>query len=119
MAKGRIAKLKTRIDALIAEEASLTQRVAQVVSVAPSAVDVAEWARELGTLLRAATVHPRKALFRLLVKELRVMSGEAIVPTYKIPALARPPPPEGQVVLIERCANRPNPTVRAEAIVAR
>ncbi len=45
MAKGRIAKLKTRIDALIAEEASLTQRVAQVVSVAPSAVDVAEWAR--------------------------------------------------------------------------
>lgn len=62
-------------------------------------------------------VQQRKALFRLLVKELRVMSGEAIVPTYKIPALARPP--EGQVVLIERCANRPNPTVRAQAIVAR
>ncbi len=91
----RIAKLKVRIDALIAEEASLTLQTAEGISDAPSAVDVAEWARELGTLLRAGTVQQRKALFRLLVKELRVMSREEILPTYKIPALVRAP--EGQV----------------------
>jgi hypothetical protein len=58
-------------------------------------VDVAEWARDLGTLLRAGTAQQRKALFRLLVKELRVVSREAIRPTYKIPALVRAS--EGQV----------------------
>ena len=46
-------------------------------------------------LLRAGTVQQRKALFRLLVKELRVMSREEILATYKIPALVRAP--EGQV----------------------
>jgi site-specific DNA recombinase len=91
----RIAKLKARIDALMAEEASLTQQASQGVSEATSAVDVAEWARDLGTLLRAGTAQQRKALFRLLVKELRVMSREEILPTYKIPALVRAP--EGQV----------------------
>ncbi len=40
------------------------------------------------------TVQQREALFRLLVKELRVMSREEILPTYKIPALVRAP--EGQ-----------------------
>jgi site-specific DNA recombinase len=91
----RIAKLKTRIDALIAEEASLTQRAAEGVPEAPSAVDVTEWAKDLGTLLRAGTAQQRKALLRLLVKELRVMGREEILPTYKIPALVRAP--EGQV----------------------
>jgi len=90
----RIAKLKARTDALIAEEASLTQKAAEAPE-APSAVDVAEWAKHLGTLLRAGTAQQRKALFRLLVKELRVMSREEILPTYKIPAMVRAP--EGQV----------------------
>jgi site-specific DNA recombinase len=93
----RIAKLRTRIDALVAEEASLVRKAAEDGSDAPSAVDVAEWARNLGTLLRAGTAQQRKALFRLLVKELRVMSREEILPTYKIPALVRAP--EGQVGL--------------------
>jgi len=87
----RIAKLKARIDALIAEEASLAHRASEGVSEAPSAPDVAEWARDLGTLLRAGSAQQRKALFRLLVKELRVMSREEIRPTYKIPALVRAP----------------------------
>jgi hypothetical protein len=87
----RIANLKARTDALIAEEASLTQKAAEGVSDAPSAVDVAEWGKDLGTLLRAGTAQQRKALFRLLVKELRVMSREEILPTYKIPALVRAP----------------------------
>jgi len=90
----RIAKLKVRIDALIAEEAALSQRAAEG-SQAASAVDVTEWATDLGTLLRSGTPQQRKALFRLLVKELRVMSREEILPTYKIPALVRAP--EGQV----------------------
>ena len=91
----RIAKLKARIDALIAEEASLARRASEAAPKASSATDVAEWARDLGTLLRAGTAQQRKALFRLLVKELRVMSREEIRPTYKIPALVRAP--EGQV----------------------
>ncbi len=91
----RIAKLKVRIDALTAEEASLTQRAAEGASETLSAVDVVEWADNLGTLLRAGTAQQRKALLRLLVKELRVMSSDEIVPTYKIPALVRAP--EGQV----------------------
>jgi hypothetical protein len=99
----RIAKLKVRIDALIAEEAALSQRAAEG-SQAASALDVAEWARDLGTLLRSGTPQQRKALFRLLVKELRVMSREEILPTYKIPALVRAP--EDQVDLAGRCVNR-------------
>lgn len=70
----RIGKLKARIDALIAEEASLSQRAVGRASEAPSTADVAEWARDLRILLRAGTAQQPKALFRLLVKELRVMS---------------------------------------------
>jgi exonuclease VII small subunit len=91
----RIAKLTAQIDALIAEEASLAQQDSEGVPEVPSAVEVAEWARDLGTFLRAGTAQQRKALFRLLVKELRVMSKDEILPTYKIPALVRAP--EGQV----------------------
>jgi site-specific DNA recombinase len=91
----RIARLRSRIDALTAEEVSLVQQAAEDASDAPSAFDVTKWARDLGTLLRAGTSQQRKALFRLLVKELRAMSREEILPTYKIPALVRAP--EGQV----------------------
>jgi site-specific DNA recombinase len=91
----RIAKLTAQIDALIAEEASLAQQDSEGVPEGPSAVEVAEWARDLGTFLRAGTAQQRKALFRLLVRELRVMSKDEILPTYKIPALVRAP--EGQV----------------------
>jgi hypothetical protein len=94
----RITKLMARIDALMAEEASLTHRAAEGVSGSPGAVDVTQWAKDLGTLLRAGTVQQRKALFRLLVKELRVMSREEILPTYKMAALVRAP--EGQVEAI-------------------
>jgi hypothetical protein len=57
---------------------------------------VAEWARDLGVLIGSATPQQRKALIRLLIKELRVTSRKEILPTYKIPALVRAP--EGQVV---------------------
>jgi hypothetical protein len=60
------------------------------------AEDVAEWARDLQLLIERGTPQQRKALIRLLVKELRVMNREEILPTYKVPALVRAP--EGQVV---------------------
>ena len=59
------------------------------------AEDVAEWARDLQLLIERGTPQQRKALIRLLVKELRVMNREEILPTYKVPALVRAP--EGQV----------------------
>ncbi len=93
----RIAKLKARIDSLVAEEASLARRAAEQSSEALSPIDVTEWARDLGALLRAGSAQQRKAVFRLLVKELRVMSREEIRPTYRVPALVRAP--DGQVDL--------------------
>ena len=63
---------------------------------AHTAADVAEWAGDLRFLFESATPQQKKALIRLLVKELRVMSRKEIRPTYKIPALVRAP--EGQVV---------------------
>jgi hypothetical protein len=68
-----------------------------------SAADVAELARDLGTLLRGGTVQQRKAPFRVLVKELRAMSSEEILLTNKIPALVRAP--DGQVDLAGGCVN--------------
>jgi hypothetical protein len=100
----RISKLKTRIDSLIAEEASLEQRMVVEPSDPPSALEVAEWATDLGALLRAGSAQQRKALFRLLIKELRVMSRQEILPTYRVPALVRAP--DGQVDLAGRCVNR-------------
>jgi hypothetical protein len=93
---GAAFMLKARIDALIAEEAALASKAAEEPSQAPSAADVAEWAAELSTLLRAGSAQQRKALFRLLIKELRVMSREEILPTYRVPPVVRAP--NGQVV---------------------
>ena len=100
----RIAGLKAKLDALQAEETSLALKASDQEPEPSSAVDVAAWAKDLGVFLRAGSAQQRKALLRLLVKELCVMSRAEILPTYKIPALVRAP--DGQVVLIERCANR-------------
>jgi hypothetical protein len=61
----RIARLTAQIDALIAEEASPTQQDSEGVPEDPSAIDVTEWAIDLGTFLRAGTAQQRKALLRL------------------------------------------------------
>ena len=91
----RIARLRDRVEALEAEERTIVQAGPDGLS-APTANDVAEWAQDLQRLIEKATPQQKKALMRLLVKELRVMSRKEIVPTYKIPALVRAP--EGQVV---------------------
>ncbi len=92
----RIERLLDRIEALEAEERMISERGPDGPSAAPMAHDVAEWARDLQALLESATPQQKKALIRLLVKELRVMSRKEILPTYKVPALVRAP--EGQVV---------------------
>ena len=48
-------------------------------------------AQDLPGMLLAGSAQQRKALLRKLIKELRVMSRDEIVPTYKIPALVRAP----------------------------
>jgi site-specific DNA recombinase len=92
----RIARLRGRIDALEAEERALEEGASQACSEPPTAEDVAEWAQELPVLLEAAAPQQRKALMRLLVKELRVMSRDEIRPTYKVPPVVRTP--DSQVV---------------------
>ena len=52
---------------------------------------VAEWATTLDVALYSGTAQQRKALIRKLVKELRVMRRDEIVPTYRVPALVRAP----------------------------
>jgi len=94
--KERIELLRDRIEALEAEERTIGEAGPDGLSTAPTADDVAEWARDLRVLIGSATPQQRKALIRLLIKELRVMSRKEILPTYKIPALVRAP--EGQVV---------------------
>jgi len=92
----RVDRLKDRIEALEAEERTIAQGGHKGLSMAHTAADVAEWAGDLRFLFESATPQQKKALIRLLVKELRVMSRKEIRPTYKIPALVRAP--EGQVV---------------------
>lgn len=62
-----------------------------------TAGDLAKWAQDLPGLLLAGSAQQRKALLRKLIKELRVISRDEIVPTYKIPTLVRAP--MGQVEL--------------------
>jgi hypothetical protein len=52
---------------------------------------VAEWAQTLDVALYSGSAKQKKALIRKLVKELRVMSRDEIIPTYRVPALVRPP----------------------------
>ena len=59
--------------------------------VPPTPELVAEWAQTLDFALYSGTAQQRKALIRKLVKELRVMSRDEIIPTYRVPALVRAP----------------------------
>jgi hypothetical protein len=52
---------------------------------------VAEWATTLDVALYSGSAQQRKALIRKLVKELRVMTRDEIIPTYRVPALVRAP----------------------------
>jgi site-specific DNA recombinase len=61
----RIARLRGRIESLEAEEQALQEAASEAASTPTEAEDVAEWARNLPTLLEAATPQQRKALMRL------------------------------------------------------
>ncbi len=85
----RLDNLQGRLDALIAEkQALLTQGEADS---PPPPELVAEWAQTLDVALHSGTTQQRKALIRKLVKELRVIGRDEIIPTYRIPALVRAP----------------------------
>src|SRR5918911_642249 len=87
--QSRIEALEGRLDALIAEEQALEHE--EEASTPPSPEIIAQWARNLDTLLRSGSAQQQKALIRKLVKELLVMGHDDIIPTYRIPALVRAP----------------------------
>ena len=84
----RIGMLKARIEALEVEERQLAREAVNEPSEAISA-EVAQWAEQLPDLLTAGSAQQRKALMRNLIKEIRVISRDEVVPTYRIPALVR------------------------------
>jgi hypothetical protein len=85
----RIEGLESQLDALIAEGHTLETH--EQASAPPSPEIVAEWAKNLDVILRSGSAQQRKALIRKLIKELRVISRDEILPTYRIPALVRAP----------------------------
>ena len=85
----RLDSLQGRLDTLIAEEQALL--VKEEADTPPTPELVSEWAMTLDVALYSGTAQQRKALIRKLVKELRVMSRDEIVPTYRVPALVRAP----------------------------
>lgn len=89
--KERIGALQQRLDSLAAEEISPSRRGHDDDAGPATAEELAKLAQELPGLLLAGSAQQRKALLRKLIKELRVMSRDEIVPTYKIPALVRAP----------------------------
>ena len=56
-------------------------------SEAPTADEIAQWAAALPELLTVGSAQQRKALVPKLVKEIRVMGRDEIVPAYRIPSL--------------------------------
>jgi hypothetical protein len=103
----RLDNLQARLDALIAEEqALLAQDEAEV---PPTPELVSEWAQTLDVALYSGTAQQRKALIRKLVKELRVMSRDEIIPTYRVPALVRAPGDQVELPGIE--PGSPDPVI--------
>ncbi len=85
----RLDNLQTRLDALIAEEQALAAQ--EEAETPPTPEIVAEWAKTLDVALYSGTAQQRKALIRKLVKGVRVMARDEIIPTYRVPALVRAP----------------------------
>jgi hypothetical protein len=69
-------------EANLAEEKSGDEIEDRLASVRPSI---------LQNLSTAGSTQQRKALMRNLIKEIRVLSRDEIVPTYRVPALVRAP----------------------------
>lgn len=91
----RLHNLQGRLDTLIAEQQALLAQ--DEADMPPRPELVAEWAKTLDVALYSGSAQQRKALIRKLVKELRVMGRDEIIPTYRVPALVRAP---GSQVLV-------------------
>ena len=83
----RLDNLPARLDALIAEEQALLAQ--DEADTSPTPKLVAESAQTLDVALYKGTAQQRKALIRKLVKELKVISRDEVIPTYRVPALVR------------------------------
>ncbi len=103
----RIDNLQARLDALIAEEQALVAQ--DEPDEAPTPELVAEWAQTLDIALYSGSAQQRKALIRKLVKELRVIGRDEIIPTYRVPALVRAPGDQVELPGIE--PGSPDPAI--------
>jgi site-specific DNA recombinase len=90
LAQGRIAELQGRIAELDTQLAAATPAVRPAPG-APVNAAIVSWtlSQALGTILRNAPPARTKALLRLLVEEIRVISPADIRPTYRVPTEVR------------------------------
>ncbi len=88
----RVADLQTQLAAIAARLAE-APRVEAGSPAGPVEFAIVSWAlsRALGEVLRQGPRARTKALLRLLVGEIRVVSPDDIRPTYRVPALVRIP----------------------------
>lgn len=85
----RIQRHHTRLEALRAQEADLTQALATLGHTAPDTAEPAGLADQLDEIVANRSPEQAKELLRLLVKEIRVHDRRRIMPTYRVPAAVR------------------------------
>ncbi len=88
---GRVTALQAQLDAL---NARLQEAAPPALGpIAPVEAAIVSWAlsEALGCVLRGTPVATTKALLRVLVEEIRVVSPEDIRPTYRVPMSVRAP----------------------------
>jgi site-specific DNA recombinase len=80
----RLSALETRLDALREQDAELAQQLAPEAATAPNSADLEAVADRLERTITEADPRQAKALFRVLIKDLRVNGRSEILPTYRI-----------------------------------
>jgi site-specific DNA recombinase len=80
----RLARLRTRLDDVQAQQAELELEAPHAANSAPTAADVAEVANLIEAVLADANPQETKPLLHLLIDELRVNSRAEILPTYRL-----------------------------------
>ena len=95
----RIQSHQQRLEALRAQHAELTRRLATQAQTAPDRAALAGLADELDEIITGGKPEQAKELLRVLIKDIKVHSRHHIIPTYKIPAaITRTEPPEEAAV---------------------
>ena len=91
LAQERVAGLQARIQAIEDERAAIPQGSAAR-SLRPEEIALISWSlsEALGEILKQTPTPRTKALLRLLIEEIRVVSPTDIRPTYRVPAAPVP-----------------------------